>query len=169
MPDRDPRIAVYTGTFDPITLGHLNVIERGSKLVDRLIVGIGINPGKEPLFTTEERVKLVGEVVAPMGNVEVQAFDGLAVHFVREMKARVLLRGVRTLMDIEHEFTMTLANRKLDPGIETVFLMADEEFSHVSSSLVRQVATLAGDDELSRFVPTEVIRSLREKLGPPHD
>ena len=165
MPDRDSRIAVYTGTFDPITLGHINIIERGSKLVDRLIVGIGINPAKEPLFTPEERLALVGKVVSDLDNVEVQAFDGLAVQFVREVKARVLLRGVRTLMDIEHEFSMTLANRKLDPTIETVFLMADEEFSHISSSLVRQVASLAGDEQLSRFVPPAVVQALREKLG----
>jgi pantetheine-phosphate adenylyltransferase len=164
MPDTSPRIAVYLGTFDPITLGHLNLIERGSRLVDRLIVGIGINPAKEPIFNAEERLNLVREVVAPIKNVEVQSFTGLAVHFVRQCGARVMLRGVRSLMDIEAEFTMTLANRKLDAGIETVFLMADEEFSHISSSLIKQIAPLAGDEQLRGFVPKEVVAALRKKL-----
>ena len=162
------RKAVYTGSFDPITLGHVNVIERGSRLVDQLIVGIGINPNKQPMFDTAERVELVREVLAPLKNVEVKAFTGLAVSFVREMGARVMLRGVRSLMDIEAEFMMTLANRKLDPGIETVFLMADDQFSHISSSLIKQIAPLAGDPELARFVPPEVIRELRRKQTNPN-
>ena len=140
MTNSDSRIAVYTGSFDPITLGHLNVIERSSRLVDRLIVGIGINIEKQSLFTPEERVDLVRQSTKHLANVEVQSFAGLAVNFVRQCGARVLLRGVRSLGDIEAEFTMTLANRKLDPGIETVFLMADEQFSHVSSSLIKQIA-----------------------------
>ena len=164
MPSESPRTAVYTGSFDPITLGHLNVIERGSRMVDRLIVGIGINPEKQPLFTPEERIEVVREVVRPLGNVEVRLFRGLAVHFVRDCNARVMLRGVRSLTDIEAEFTMSMANRKLDAGIETVFLMADEEFSHVSSSLIKQIAPLASDAELGKFVPPVVIRKLREKM-----
>lgn len=159
-----PRTAVFLGTFDPISLGHLNLIQRGSTLVDRLIVGIGINPAKEPIFNTDERLDLVREVVGRYPNVEVQAFAGLAVHFVRHCGARVIIRGVRSLMDIEAEFTMTLANRKLDAGIETVFLMADEEYSHISSSLIRQIAPLAGDEQLLRFVPPEVVAALRKKL-----
>ncbi len=127
MPQSDPRIAVYTGSFDPITLGHLNVIRRASRLVDRLIVGIGINIDKQSLFTPDERLELVRELAQPLGNVDVQTFTGLAVRFVRECDAHVIVRGVRSLTDMEAEFTMTLANRKLDPGIETVFLMADEE------------------------------------------
>src|SRR5262245_39280134 len=115
-----PRIAVYTGSFDPITLGHLNVIERGSRLVDTLIVGIGINVVKSPLFTPQERVELVRRVTERFGNVEVREFTGLSVKFVRECKARVMIRGVRPLTDIAAEITMMMANRQLDPEIETV-------------------------------------------------
>jgi pantetheine-phosphate adenylyltransferase len=159
------RRAVYTGSFDPITLGHLNVIKRSSRLVDTLIVGIGTNIEKQPLFTADERAELVERVTKPLGNVEVRQFSGLAVHFVRESNAVVIIRGVRSLSDMDTEFTMTLANRKLDPGIETVFLMADEEFSHVSSSLIKQITPLAKDDELARFVPREIIAELRSKLS----
>ena len=161
----DSRVAVYTGSFDPITLGHLNVIERSSRLVDRLIVGIGINIEKQALFSPEERVDLVRRSSAHLQNVTVQAFSGLAVNFVRQCGARVLLRGVRSLGDIEAEFTMTLANRKLDPGIETVFLMVDDQFSHVSSSLIKQIAALAGDEELARFVPPEAVEAIRKKMS----
>jgi pantetheine-phosphate adenylyltransferase len=161
----DSRVAIYTGSFDPITLGHLNVIERASKLVDRLIVGIGVNLEKQSLFTPGERVNLVRQVTARLGNVEVKTFTGLAVRFVRECGARVIVRGIRSLTDMEAEFTMTLANRKLDPGIETVFLMADDEFSHVSSTLIKQITPLAGDEELSRFVPRELIPAIRAKIA----
>jgi pantetheine-phosphate adenylyltransferase len=165
MSQSDSRIAVYTGSFDPITLGHLNVIERSSRLVDRLIVGIGLHAGKEPMFTPEERVELVRRTTRKFPNVEVRTFDGLAVKFVREdCQARVMIRGVRPLTDIAAEFTMTMANRQLDPGIETVFLMADEEFNHISSSLIKQITPIAGDDELARFVPWEVIEELRKKM-----
>jgi pantetheine-phosphate adenylyltransferase len=159
------RRAVYTGSFDPITLGHLNVIERSSKLVDELIVGVGTNIDKQPLFNADERTELVERVTMPLGNVRVQQFSGLAVQFVRECQARVIVRGVRSLSDMDTEFTMTLANRKLDPGVETVFLMADEEFSHVSSSLIKQITPLASDEELARFVPREIIADLRAKLA----
>lgn len=158
------RRAVYTGSFDPITLGHLNVIERSSHLVDELIVGIGTNIDKQALFSADERAELVERVTKPLGNVWVRQFSGLAVQFVRDCHARVIIRGVRSLSDMDSEFTMTLANRKLDPGIETVFLMADEEFSHVSSSLIKQITPLAGDEELARFIPREIIPDLRAKL-----
>jgi pantetheine-phosphate adenylyltransferase len=164
MPD-DSRVAIYTGSFDPITLGHLNVIERASKLVDRLIVGIGVNLEKQSLFTPGERVDLVRQVTVRLGNVDVKTFTGLAVRFVRDCGARVIVRGIRSLTDMEAEFTMTLANRKLDPGIETVFLMADDEFSHVSSTLIKQITPLAGDEELSRFVPRELIPAIRAKIA----
>ena len=149
--------AVYTGSFDPITLGHLNVIERSSKLVDELIVGVGLNIDKQSLFTADERVELIRRTTSHLTNVEVKTFSCLAVQFVRDCDARVIIRGVRSLTDMESEFTMTLANRKLDPGVETVFLMSDEEFSHVSSSLIKQITPLAGDEELARFVPEAVI------------
>lgn len=164
MTNSDSRIAVYTGSFDPITLGHLNVIERSSRLVDRLIVGIGVNIEKQSLFSPEERVDLVERSTQHLSNVEVRSFSGLAVTFCRECGARVLLRGVRSLGDIEAEFTMIMANRKLDPGIETLLLMADDQYSHVSSSLIKQIAALAGDKELARFVPKVVVEAIRGKM-----
>lgn len=166
MTRSDSRVAVYTGSFDPITLGHLNVIQRSARLVDRLIVGIGINTEKTSLFSPEERVSLVTQATAHIPNVEVKAFDGLAVEFVRQCDARVMIRGVRPLTDLAGEFTMMMANRHLDPGIETVFLMADEEFVHVSSSLIKQITHLANDEMLSRFVPREIIPALRAKISP---
>ncbi len=165
MSSSDSRVAVYTGSFDPITLGHLNLIQRSSRLVDRLIVGIGMNLGKEPLFTPQERVDLVRQTTGGFKNVEVRSFSGLAVKFVRDCGARVMMRGVRPLTDIDAEITMMMANRQLDPEIETVFLMADEQFAHVSSSLIKEIAPLAGDNELARFVPKEVIEALRRKLS----
>lgn len=159
------RRAVYTGSFDPITLGHLNVIQRSSRLVDELVVGVGINPEKRSLFTAAERVELIERVTADLGNVVVKPFKGLAVQFVRDSGARVIIRGVRSLTDMESEFTMTLANRKLDPEIETVFLMADDEFSHVSSSLIKQITPLAGDEEIARFVPAVIVPDLRKKFA----
>lgn len=165
MSETNPRIAVYTGSFDPITLGHVNVIERSSRLVDTLVVGVGINPEKSELFSPDERVGLIHECTKHVKNVVVKTFRGLAVDFVRACNARVMIRGVRPLTDIAGEFTMLMANRQLDPGIETVFLMADEEFAHVSSSLLKQITPLASDEKLARFVPREIIPQLREKLG----
>jgi pantetheine-phosphate adenylyltransferase len=157
-----PRIAVYTGTFDPVHLGHLDAIQRGSRLFDQLIVGVGINPDKATLFDIDERVDLLRTVTAKFGNVEVRKFEGLAVRFVREVGAGLMLRGLRTLSDMEYEFTMSLMNLHLDPDIETVFLMAKEEFSHVSSSLLRQIAQLGGD--LSKFLPGPVRDALIRKV-----
>ncbi|PQO34566.1 pantetheine-phosphate adenylyltransferase [Bremerella cremea] len=159
------RIAVYVGSFDPITLGHLNLIERSSKLVDRLIVGIGVNAEKTGLFSPEERIDLVQKVTADMPNVETQTFDGLAVEFVRNVGARVMIRGIRPLTDIAGEFTMMMANRKLDSGIETIFLMADEEYGHVSSSLLKQITPLANDEQLQKFIPASIIPDLRAKFA----
>lgn len=158
-----PRIAVYTGTFDPVHYGHLDVIERGSKLFDRLIVGVGINPDKKTLFTIDERVQLIKDVARAHDwhNVEVESFEGLAVRFVRERGARIMLRGLRTLSDMEYEFTMSLMNLAQDPSIETLFLMAKEEFSHVSSSLLRQIAALDGN--LTKFLPPPVLNALKER------
>ena len=166
MPDRllNPRVAVYTGTFDPVHLGHLDIIQRGSQLYDKLVVGVGINPDKAPLFDIEERVRLLRAVTDEFGNVEVQDFTGLAVQFVRSLGAAVMLRGLRTTSDMENEFAMSLMNLNLDSGIETVFLMASEEFSHVSSSLLRQIASLGGD--LSKFLPEAVKRPLLDRAKP---
>ena len=151
-------IAVYTGVFDPIHLGHLDVIRRGSKIFERLVVGVGINPEKATFFSQEERVQMATEVASPFANVEVLPFDDLAVRFVRKADARVMLRGLRTLSDMEYEFTMSLTNLNLDPEIETVFLMAKEEYSHISSTLIRQIAKFGGN--LDKFVPPEVIAAL---------
>jgi pantetheine-phosphate adenylyltransferase len=156
------RVAVYTGVFDPIHVGHLNVIGRGSNVFDRLIVGVGINPEKSSFFTVEERVTLVRRVVAPFANVEVRPFTGLAVRFVREVGARIMLRGLRTTSDMEYEFTMSLTNLALDPEIETVFLMSKQDFSHISGTLLRQIANLGGD--LSAFVPPEVRAALEARV-----
>lgn len=148
------RIAVYPGVFDPVHLGHLDVIQRGSRLFDRLIVGVGLNPDKSPFFTLEERVRMLEQVTAPFDNVEVRPFTSLTVAFVREVGARVMLRGLRTTSDMESEFNMTLANTVLDPGIEAVYLMANAAYSHVSSSLLRQIATFGGP--LDKFVSPDV-------------
>jgi pantetheine-phosphate adenylyltransferase len=158
------RVAVYTGSFDPITLGHLNVIERAARLVDTLIVGIGVNVEKAALFSPVEREELVAAATEHIPNVEIRSFSNLAVEFVRQCGASVMIRGVRPLTDLAAEFTMMMANKHLDPGIETVFLMADEEFAHVSSSLIKQITPLADDDMLARFVPESIIPALRAKL-----
>lgn len=159
----DPRTAVYTGVFDPVHRGHLDVIERGSRLFGKLVVAVGNNPDKKTFFSPEERVDLLQRVTKPFPNVEVHSFDGLAVRFTREAGGAIMLRGLRTLSDMEYEFTMSLMNLNLDPEIETVFLMAREEFSHVSSSLLRQVATLGG--ELTKFLPPEIQAALRERAA----
>jgi len=170
MPNQElsTRRAVYTGSFDPITLGHLDIIQRAAKLYDSLIVGIGVNATKSPLFDIELRLKMVREVVQHLDNVTVEVFDGLAVEFVRNSKARVMVRGVRPLMDIAGEFTMMMANRQLDPNLETVFLMADDSYAHVSSSLIKQIAALSGGDALGKFVPKPIIAPLVEAMHRQH-
>src|SRR4051794_25434465 len=161
----DPsRTAVFTGVFDPLTLGHLDVIGRGRLLFDHLVVGIGVNPNKEALFTIDERVALARQVVAPFDNVSVESFEELTVQFVRRIGARVILRGVRTLTDMEYEFGMSLTNHRLDPFVETGFLMADAESSHVSSSLIKQVARYGGPEALLRFIPPELIEPITAKM-----
>lgn len=159
-----PRIGVYTGSFDPITLGHLSVIQRASRLFDQLIIGVGINTDKAPLFTPEERVALLRKVLRKQKNVRVETFDGLAVTFVRNCGSRIMVRGIRPLTDTAGEFTMMMANRQLDSEIETIFLMSDEETSHVSSSLIKQIVPLSDDLMLQKFVPREIIAPLRKKM-----
>ncbi|MSU80578.1 MAG: pantetheine-phosphate adenylyltransferase [Gemmataceae bacterium] len=148
------KIAVYAGTFDPVHLGHLDVIQRGSRLVDRLIVGVGDNPEKSPLFNQQERVDLIKSSTKAHTNVEVMPFHGLAVKFLREIGARVMLRGIRTTSDMESEFTMSIMNAMMDSEIETIFLMAKEHYSHVSGTLLRQIAYMGGN--LDPFVPPEI-------------
>jgi pantetheine-phosphate adenylyltransferase len=155
-------IAVYPGTFDPIHRGHLDVIERGSRIFDRLVVGVGVNPDKATYFELAERVELVRQVIAPFPNVTVESFTDLAVAFARRTGARVMLRGLRTTSDMENEFTMSLMNQTLDPEIETMFLMAREAYSHVSSTLLRQIATFGGG--LEKFLPPPVKEALEARV-----
>ena len=164
-----PRHALYAGSFDPVTLGHEDIIRRGARLFDRFTVGIGINPEKQPLFSSEERINLLREVLYGLPNVEVACFSGLTVDFARELGASVMLRSVRTVSDIDSEFSLALANQSLAPEIERVFLMAGDRYSHVSSTLIKQVAQLGGPDSrqlLSRFVPEPVIAPLLARLRP---
>ena len=160
-----PRIAVYPGSFDPITLGHLNVMERVSQLFDRLIVGIGVNIDKQALFDPEERAELIRGATAHVGNLEIHTFFGLAVGFVKQCGARIMVRGVRPLTDLQAELTMMMANRRLAPDVETLFMIADGELAHVSSSLIKQIAPLAGEEELLRFLPPNVVDALQAKLA----
>jgi pantetheine-phosphate adenylyltransferase len=165
MSSLSPRIAVYPGSFDPITLGHLNVMERVSELFDRLIVGVGTNIEKQPMFDAEERMRLIRTATSHVGNIEIHAFSGLAVEFVKLCGARVMIRGVRPITDIPAELTMMMANRRLAPQIETVFMIADGDLAHVSSSLIKEIAPLAGKEELARFLPPSAVEAVRAKLA----
>jgi pantetheine-phosphate adenylyltransferase len=160
----DHRLAVYTGTFDPVHHGHLDIIGRGSLIFDKLIVGVGINPDKQPFFDQEERVALIEQVIRPYANVSVRPFTRLAVEFVREVGARVMLRGLRTTSDMENEFIMSLMNLNLDPEIETVFLMATEAYSHLSSTMLRQIASFGGGKNLDNFLPPVVKEALQKRV-----
>ena len=158
------RIAVYPGTFDPVTHGHLDLIERGRRHFDRLVIAILFNEDKQPVFTVEERIALLEEAVAPWDNVSVDSFNGLLVDYARRTKAAVILRGLRALSDFEYELQMALMNRRLAPEVETVFLMPSEAYSYVSSRLVREVARLGG--EVDGLVPPNVAAALKKRLAP---
>jgi pantetheine-phosphate adenylyltransferase len=155
--------AIYPGSFDPITNGHLDVISRGSALAERLIVGVLKNEQKRPLFTVEERAEMLREVIAPYPNVEVECFDGLLVEFAARRNANVILRGIRAISDYEYEWQMAHMNRRLEPRIETVFLMAAEEYAFVSSRLMKEVIALGGN--ISGLVPKSVEDRMRQRLG----
>lgn len=158
------RIAVYPGSFDPITLGHLNVMERASRLFDKLVVGIGTNIEKQTMFTPEERVELVRAATPHIPNLDIRIFSRLAVDFVKQCGAQVMIRGVRPITDIAAELTMMMANRRLAPDVETLFMIADGELAHVSSSLIKQIAGVLGDAEMARFLPPSVVTAVRAKL-----
>jgi len=167
MSTSELRIAVYPGSFDPITLGHLNVMERASRLFDKLIVGIGVNIEKVPMFDAEERQELIRAATSHLKNIEIRLFRGLAVEFVRQCGAKVMIRGVRPITDIAAELTMMMANRRLASEVETLFMIADGELAHVSSGLIKQIAPLADDEALARFLPAAAVRAVRAKLGRP--
>lgn len=153
--------AIFPGSFDPITNGHLDVIKRGIKLFDELAIAVGRSPIKNPLFTPEERVEMIAELVADMRNVTVESFDGLMVKYAREKKADVILRGLRSLTDVQYEFKLAMTNRAV-AGIETVFIMTSEQYGFISSTLIREAASLGGD--VSNLIPKNVYSRLQEQL-----
>ena len=156
-------IAIYPGSFDPITNGHLDVISRGSRLAERLIVAVLGNERKSPLFSVAGRMEMMREVLAPFPNVEVDCFDGLLVHYAASKGANVILRGIRAASDYEYEWQMAQMNRRLQPEIETVFLMAAEEYAFVSSRLMKEVISLGGN--ISGLVPQSVENRMRERFN----
>jgi pantetheine-phosphate adenylyltransferase len=154
------RTVIYPGSFDPITNGHLDVIERAAKLFDRVIVAVAVNSSKDPLFTKDQRQEQITEAVAALGNVEVSAFNGLLVDFARDQKSQAIIRGLRAVSDFEFEFQLALMNRKLEPNIETIFMMPRETYTFLSSKLVKEIAQLGGN--VSAFVPPHVERALAD-------
>lgn len=157
--------AVYPGSFDPITLGHLNIIERTAHLFDRLVVGVGVNSEKRPWFSPEERADLIRGSVSGLPNVTVELYEGLTVNFVRACGAKIMIRGVRPITDIPAEMTMMMANRQLAPDIETFFLVADGELAHVSSSLIKEIAGAADCEMLKSFLPPLVVDAVLRKVN----
>ena len=155
--------AIYPGSFDPVTLGHLNIIQRASQIFDRLIVCVGYNSKKSPMFTAEERVELIRRVTKHLPNVEVDASDQLLAHYAREKGACVIVKGLRAVSDFESEFTMSLINKKLNPDLDTMFLTAEEQYLYMSSSGVKELG--AYDVDLRDFLPEEVIDEFKNRLN----
>ena len=156
------KTAIYPGSFDPVTLGHYDIIERSSKIFDRLIVGVLNNSAKSPLFSVEERVKMLKDVTKGLPNVEVMAFDGLLIDFARAKEAQVIVRGLRAVTDFEYELQMAQTNRVLAPDVDTVFLTTSLEYAYVSSTIMKEVARFGGD--LAKFAPPEIIQALHSKM-----
>ena len=156
------RTAIYPGSFDPLTNGHLDVVQRAAKLFDRVIVAVAKNDGKNPLFEQAERVALVKKAIAQLPNVEADSFDGLLVEYVAAKKARAIVRGLRAVSDFEFEFQLALMNRKLDENIETIFMMPKDTYTFLSSRIVKEIARLGGD--VRQFVPPNVQKALKQKL-----
>jgi len=154
---------LYPGTFDPITMGHADLVERASRLFDHIIIAVAANPKKNPLFPLEQRVELAREVTKHLPNVEVMGFSTLLAHFVKEQNANVLLRGLRAVSDFEYEFQLANMNRQLAPEVESLFLTPSEKYSYISSTLVREIASLGGD--VSKFVHPAVMQALKERFG----
>jgi pantetheine-phosphate adenylyltransferase len=161
---RAERIAVYPGSFDPITLGHLDVTKRAAQLFDRLIVAVASRQEKHPIFSWKERIALARAVCKDLPGVEVQGFDCLLVDFAVQVKASAIVRGMRAVMDFDYEFQMALTNRKLAPNVETLFFVPSEKYFYLSASLVRELASKGG--ELACFAPDPVVKALRAKFGP---
>ena len=156
-------IAVYPGSFDPITNGHLDIIRRAAQMFDRVVVAVARNAEKAPLFNAQERVALARSAVRGLRNVSVDEFDGLLVDYARQKRATIIVRGLRAVSDFEFEFQLSLMNRKLDPRIETIFLMTKDEYTFISSRLVKEICQLGG--EVSDFVPAGVERAMKQKFG----
>ena len=163
VPSERRLLAVYPGSFDPLTNGHLDVISRGSRIFDRLIVSVLSNTGKVPLFELEDRMEMIREAASHFLNVRVDSFDGLLVDYAERCGANAILRGIRAISDYESELQMALMNRRMRPETETIFLMAGEEYSFISSRMVKEIITLGGD--VGNFVPASVAERLRLKLG----
>ncbi len=156
-------IAVYPGTFDPVTNGHIDLVERSLRIFDEVIVAVAANPKKKPLFSLDERIELFRKSLARHSRVRIEGFDGLLVDYVREKKAVGIIRGLRAVSDFEYEMQMALMNRRLDNRIETVFLMPNEEYSFITSTIVREAASYGGD--VSSLVPKVVVGQLKKKFG----
>jgi pantetheine-phosphate adenylyltransferase len=155
------KIAIYPGSFDPVTFGHLDILERALKLFDKIFMTIAHNSTKNPLFTVEERLILLQQATKSYKNIEVTSFQGLLVDYVRQRKATAVVRGLRAMTDFEYELQLALMNRKLDENMETVFLMPNEKYTYLSSNVVREIARLGGD--VSKFVPPIVLKALQKK------
>ena len=156
------RRAIYPGSFDPVTNGHLDVIERARKLFDEVVVAVAYNDQKQPMFTLEERMELLRATVGEADHVQVASFDGLLVDFAKKQNATAVIRGLRAISDFEFEFQMALMNRKLEAAVETIFLMPKEEYTYLSSRIVKEIARLGGD--ISSFVPAQVAEAFKRKI-----
>jgi len=154
--------AIYPGSFDPITLGHLDILKRASSLFNKVIIAVAVNSDKSPIFSQKTRIRMIREVTKNIENIEVDSFSGLLVNYAEVKKAKVIVRGIRALSDYEYEFNMALMNRSLDESITTTFLVAHQKYTHLSSSLVREVASLGGD--VSNLVPPIVVDELKRKI-----
>ncbi len=157
------KVVIYPGTFDPITNGHISVVSRALKIFDRLVIAILNNPNKVPLFSMEERIQMIREVLKDQKHVEVDSFNGLLVDYVIQKKTNVVIRGLRALSDFEYEFQMALMNRKLNREVQSIFLMTDYKWFYTSSTIIKEAASLGGD--VSGLVPSIVCRKLKQKFG----
>lgn len=157
------KIAVYPGTFDPITNGHIDIINRGLRIFDKIIVTVAVNPGKTPLFSLEERIEMIEQSIGNVENVEVAQFQGLIADYLKSVNAIAMIRGLRAISDFEFEFQMSLMNRKLNEDVETVFLMPAQEYIHLNSTLIKEVSSFNGD--ITEYVPKNVENKLNEKFG----